>query len=704
MNTIKKAIILLALGVFMPAQAQTWELVWEDLFDGTSLDSSIWSIEEKEGIWNTGQNAEFQHYRRENVSVGDDGNGNNCLILTAKEEQYKGYGYTSGKVFTKGKLAFRRGKLEAAIKVPDLANGLWPAFWTLGYTPEGWPNNGEIDVMEMGHAGAIANDTVNSFVGAHLFWGPYNGGYPNYGTDITVPEDLSQGYYIHTAVWDESSIKVYFNNAATPYFTMTISGSGLEEFRDYQHYILFNLAVGGSLPGISNKADITAPMPASMYVDWVRIYQEVDKADMNDSTLALFGTLGLYEEGYSADQYMNLGFDLLERTSGLSERVEAAPYAGDQALSYEAQSGQAFECALQSVIPRNMLNYADGSVQFYMLSNLANDFEIGIADSSGTAHYVQLSDYIELPRDGSWALVYVPLADFFEAVDRETVEDLLLIRGLPESNGYFSIDEVIYSESVPASGFYGIYVDDESYTPKFEIDNVNGHLYNWENTVTFTSSYEPYEGENVLSFSSSGAQGWYGFGLISDSPVNLQNFEDGYLNISMITESTGDFYIGMDADDDSGANIDFEGSSGPYGFQRDGTWQHLSIPMADLVAKGLNLSQVKHVFKTGGGSIGNMAFDRIFLSVEEQEAPVDNTGISTGHVVKLSCLTGPDHILLKGLESGAAISIFNADGRLVDRFQASSEEEMISTASYPPGLYIARSLLGSSCASVKFVK
>lgn len=704
MARIKQAIIVFLLGSMMPAGAQSWELVWEDLFEGQSLDSSIWSIEEKEGIWNTGQNAEFQHYRRENVSVGDDGNGNNCLILTAKEEEYKGYSYTSGKVYTKGKLALRRGKLEAAIKVPDLANGLWPAFWTLGYTSLGWPNNGEIDIMEMGHAGAIANETVNSYVGAHLFWGPYDGGYPNYGTSHTAPEDLSQGYYIHTAIWNESSIKVYFNNAASPYFTMTISGSGLEEFRDYQHYILLNLAVGGSLPGISSKADITAPIPASMYVDWVRLYQEVDKTDMNDSTLALFGTLGVYEEGNAADQYMNHGFDLMDHSSGLTERVEDSPYAGDNVLSYEAQSGQEFEFALQSVVPRNMVNYADGSVQFYMKTDLDSDFEIGIADSSGAAHYVPLSDYIDLPRDGSWTGVFIPLADFFQLVDRESVEDLLRIRAVPESNGYFSIDEVIYSESVPANGFYGIYVDDESYSPKFEIDNVNGHLYNWDNTVSFTSSYAPFEGESVLSFRSSGAQSWYGFGIFSDQQVNLKNFEDGYLNISMITEATGDFYIGMDADDDSGAELDFNGSSGPYGFQRDGTWQHLSIPMADLVAKGLNLSQIKHVFKTGGGSIGNVAFDRIFLSADEQEKPVDNTGISTEVVVNLNCLTGLDHILLKGLESGAAISIFNSEGRVMDRFQASSEELMIPTTYYSTGIYIVRSIFGNTCASVKFVK
>ncbi len=253
---------------------------------------------------------------------------------------------------------------------------------------------------------------------------------------------------------------------------------------------------------------------------------------------------------------------------------------------------------------------------------------------------------------------------------------------------------MIYSESVPASGFYGIYVDDETFTPKFEIDNVSGHLYNWDNTVKFTSFYPPFEGKNVLSFKSSGAQSWYGFGIYSDQAVNLLNFKDGYLNISMITQSAGDFYIGMDADDGSGANIDFKGSSGPYGFQRDGTWQHLSIPMSDLLAKGLNLSQVKHVFKTGGGSIGDIAFDRIFLSAEEQEAPV---GIHQARVepwVITAFSDGADRILLKGIKPGSSASAYllpTVDGSMV--FRPTSEELVIPISSYQPGIYIVSSVL-----------
>ena len=112
--------------------AQEYQLVWEDNFDGTTLNADVWNVETQVGIWNTGSNRELQHYRAENVSVGPDGFGNNALILTAKREVYNGYQFTSGRVNTRHKVAARYGKIEARIKLPVLANGLWPAFWTLG--------------------------------------------------------------------------------------------------------------------------------------------------------------------------------------------------------------------------------------------------------------------------------------------------------------------------------------------------------------------------------------------------------------------------------------------------------------------------------------------------------------------------------------------------------------------------------------------
>ena len=52
--------------------------------------------------------------------------------------------------------------IEARIKMADLEDGLWPAFWTLGnnFSEVGWPACGELDILEMGHTSAIRDNVV----------------------------------------------------------------------------------------------------------------------------------------------------------------------------------------------------------------------------------------------------------------------------------------------------------------------------------------------------------------------------------------------------------------------------------------------------------------------------------------------------------------------------------------------------------------
>lgn len=50
---------------------------------------------------------------------------------------------------TNGKFTQTYGRFEARLKLPK-GQGIWPAFWMLGADigSVGWPNSGEIDIME----------------------------------------------------------------------------------------------------------------------------------------------------------------------------------------------------------------------------------------------------------------------------------------------------------------------------------------------------------------------------------------------------------------------------------------------------------------------------------------------------------------------------------------------------------------------------
>ena len=285
----------LALPLSLSAQTTTpptgYKMVWSDEFNGTSLDTKVWNIEEN---GNGGGNQELQYYRKENVAVKD---GN--LVLTARRESYNNKQFTSGRINSRDKAYFKHGIIQARIKFPKTANGVWPAYWMMGndYGKLGWPRCGEIDIVETGNADGIKNGTQTRHFGATLHWGTSAGAnHKQYGTSYLAPENnplQNDEYHIITTEWDGQLLSMYYDlkdftvaakNKAR-FYKATIPAS--TNSADIGHYFqkpfffIFNLAVGGNYTGIYNAGGITA-LPnagdeAKMFVDWVRVYQ--DEAD-----------------------------------------------------------------------------------------------------------------------------------------------------------------------------------------------------------------------------------------------------------------------------------------------------------------------------------------------------------------------------------------------------------------------------------------
>ncbi len=264
--------IIFLMGCLL-VNASDYELIWEDNFEGDSLNKDLWNIETDWGPWNWA-NREMQQYTAGNVEVGECPEGYPALILTANEDlpdyAHHDTHFASGRVNTQDKVSVLYGKIEARIKLPVLANGYWPAFWTLGVNIDevSWPAWGEIDIMEAGHVNGIAEGIQERHVMFANHWDEE--GYTYHSSSYIMPDDQSlYRYNIFTLEWSPTTIQVFVNGKLV--HCMNIEG--IPEFTGWEHFVILNLAVGGSFTGITYPEGITAPMPASMYVDWVRIYR-----------------------------------------------------------------------------------------------------------------------------------------------------------------------------------------------------------------------------------------------------------------------------------------------------------------------------------------------------------------------------------------------------------------------------------------------
>ena len=236
--------------VLPPSDSTKYTLVWSDEFNGTAVDQTKWNFE----TGNLGVNQELEYYQASNATVA-----NGILSITAQNQSVGGQPFTSARMNTASKFSVTYGKIEARMKLP-MGAGLWPAFWMLGAdinTGVNWPGCGEIDIMEHVNADSIIYGTMH-WLSA--------GQEANYGLNLaSSPSE----WHVYSVTWNANSIKWYIDN--TLYVTGNIANDINSTGAFHQpFFIILNLAVGGDFP---NTTVDTSKLPASLQVDYVRVYQ-----------------------------------------------------------------------------------------------------------------------------------------------------------------------------------------------------------------------------------------------------------------------------------------------------------------------------------------------------------------------------------------------------------------------------------------------
>ena len=242
-----------------PEKPLKWELVWEDHFDQSGLpDHKIWDYE-------VGyvRNNELQYYAKNRIENSRVENGN--LVIEARKDKWNGHEITSASLQTYRKKHILYGRIEVRAKLPT-GRGTWPAIWMLGTTIKDgthWPGCGEIDIMEnVGFDPDLIHANIHTKAYNHVMK-------TNKGNRITIPQPYDS-YHVYALEWFPDHMDFFVDNHK--YFTFQNEGGWEKWPFDKEHYLIINLAIGGSWGGQKGVDD--SIFPQKYLIDYVKVYKQ----------------------------------------------------------------------------------------------------------------------------------------------------------------------------------------------------------------------------------------------------------------------------------------------------------------------------------------------------------------------------------------------------------------------------------------------
>lgn len=294
-----------------------WSLIWNDEFNGTTLDDTKWSrqtgylLDENDITTYGWGNNELEHYTDsdKNISVKD-GSLNITLLKEQKTfaqkddpSKTKTALYSSGKLISKDKFSVKYGRVDFRAKLPT-GTGIWPAMWMMPNDDRygTWASSGEIDVFEgRGRVPQMAFGTIHfgsqwpgNVNASDMFNMVENG---NKKTDFS-------DWHVYSLIWEEDSIKIYcdgkcyFKCTNAEWYSGADRGNANAPF-DQRFYLIMNLAAGGNFDN-GYAPDYDTFTEANMYVDYVRVYQRQvkDNEDEKPDTIQGVKTNGANDNLY----------------------------------------------------------------------------------------------------------------------------------------------------------------------------------------------------------------------------------------------------------------------------------------------------------------------------------------------------------------------------------------------------------------------
>ncbi len=455
------------------------QLLWSEEFNGSSVNTGVWNLQDGNGcqIGLCGYgNAELQYYSPNNASIANVPfeSGTRALAIQARSQTVGSNVFTSARLDTRNKVQVQYGMIEVRMATPNLGTGLWPAAWLLGVSPQTWPRNGEIDMMEMGHKAASRAEggapSSNHFVGANVITWQQAACVPGnescaastaWQTDNWhVPStSLANRFVTYRFYWTESEMRftivdngVEHNLYNAP---LPVNSTALQA----PFYLLLNMAVGGNFTDAATPGQVTAPLPGTMYVDYVRVYQLDGKGQVklgNQSVPEVAGKFGIFTDNTAVNAKLVAGTssDIFLWNTASTGAGNTAPYEGSNVIAWNYTApGQWFGGGIQARQVRDLSNYrTNGTVKFRIRIPANVGFRIGVGDTYTNQNWVNFpanTTAYGLVRNGGWAQASIPVSTLLgPLVAAQSLYDIFMFSSidgsLPTSSFQFAIDDIVW--------------------------------------------------------------------------------------------------------------------------------------------------------------------------------------------------------------------------------------------------------------------
>lgn len=256
------ACLWLSAGCATSAQTIPGRLVWADEFETPGLpDPSQWGYDVGGHGWGNDELEFYTAGRLENARVED-----GRLIIEARKEAWGDRAYTSARLVTKGKGDWTYARVEVRARLPR-GRGTWPAIWMLptgsGYGGGGWPETGELDIMEhVGHDPGVIHASVHCKA--------YNWPAKTQKTATLKLADADTAFHVYALERRPERIDFFVDDRLLLSFPN--EGKGWQSWPfDRPFHLVLNVAIGGFWGGAQGVDD--AAFPQRLEVDYVRVYE-----------------------------------------------------------------------------------------------------------------------------------------------------------------------------------------------------------------------------------------------------------------------------------------------------------------------------------------------------------------------------------------------------------------------------------------------